>query len=81
MTIFEYRGYDQERINELARYTRMSVEEKQAYNNANARRKEMEEREREVNLAIDRLLEMGLPITSVQRGVVTIDFNQMSVLA
>ena len=81
MTIFEYRGYDQNRINELARYTRMSVEEKQTYNNANARRQETEDREREIALAIVRLTEMGLPVTSVERGVVTIDFNQMSVLA
>ena len=81
MTIFEYRGYDPEPINELARYTRMSVEEKQAYNNANARRQETENREREIALAIARLTEMGLPVTSVERGVVTIDFNQMSVLA
>jgi hypothetical protein len=77
MTIFEYRGYDQEHINELARYTRMSVEEKQAYNNANARQQEAENREREIALAIARLTQMGLPITSVECGVVTIDFNQL----
>jgi hypothetical protein len=77
MTIFEYKGYDQERINELARYTRMSVEEKQSYNNANERRQETEDRECETALAIAiaRFMEMGLPVTSVQRVVVTIDFN------
>ncbi len=76
MIIHEYRGYDQKRVNELARVLSLPPEERRAYYEGKERQKEMEEREREVNLAIDRLLEMGLPITSVKRGVVIIDFNQ-----
>jgi hypothetical protein len=39
------------------------------------------ERKEQINLAIDQLLEMGLPIVSVKQGVVTIAFNQMLVFA
>ena len=33
------------------------------------------EREEQIELAIARLSRMGLPITSVEQGIVTIDFN------
>jgi len=55
--------------------------EREKFDEARARRKEQAKRKEQINLAIDRLLEMGLPITSVACGVVTIDFNQMFVLA
>jgi FKBP-type peptidyl-prolyl cis-trans isomerase 2 len=55
--------------------------QREKFDEARAQRKEQAERQEQIELATDRLLEMGLPITSVERGVVTIDFNQMSVLA
>ena len=68
-------------INEVAAYLSMPGAEREKFDRARARRKEEAERQEKIDLAIDRLLEIGLPITSVERGVVTIDFNQMSVLA
>jgi hypothetical protein len=68
-------------INEVAAYLSMPGAQREKFDEARARRKEQAKRKEQINLAIDHLLEMGLPITSVERGVVTIDFNQRSALA
>ena len=68
-------------INEVAAYLSMPGVQREKFDEARARRKEQAERQQQISLAIARLTQMGLPITSVERGVVTIDFNQMSVLA
>ena len=41
--------------------------------NVRARRLEEMESEKQIDLAIARLSRMGLPITSVEQGIVTID--------
>jgi hypothetical protein len=55
--------------------------QREKFDEARARRKEQAERQEQIDLAIAQLTQTGLPITSVECGVVTIDFNQMSVLA
>jgi hypothetical protein len=63
---------------ELAAYLSLTGEERKNFDVVRARR--MEEREREERIAreIARLRRMGLPITSVARGIVTIDFNLLA---
>jgi uncharacterized protein with von Willebrand factor type A (vWA) domain len=50
-------------------------EERRKFDAARARRLEEMEREEQIDLAIARLSRMGLPIASVEQGIVTIDFN------
>ena len=45
------------------------------FDTARARRMEEMEREEQIDLAIARLSQMGLTITSVEQGIVTIDLN------
>ena len=60
---------------ELAAYLSLAGEERRKFDAATARRMEEMEREEQIELAIGRLSRMGLPITSVEQGIVTIDFN------
>jgi hypothetical protein len=62
-------------INEVAAYLSMPGAQREKFDEARARRKEQAEREEQINLGVARLTQMGLPITSVECGVVTIDFN------
>jgi hypothetical protein len=68
-------------INDLAAYLSMPGAEREKFDEVRALRKEQAERQEQIKLAIDQLLEMGFPVVCVKRGVITIDFNQMSVLA
>lgn len=60
---------------ELAAYLSLNGEERRKFDVARAR--QMEERQLEERIAreIARLRRMDLPITSVEKGVVTTDFN------
>jgi hypothetical protein len=60
---------------ELAAYLSLTGEERRKFDAARARRMEEMEREEQIDLVIARLSRMGLPITSVEQGIVTIDLN------
>ena len=60
---------------EFAAYLSLTGEERRKCDAARARRLEEMEREEQIDLAIARLSRMGLRITSVEQGIVTIDFN------
>jgi hypothetical protein len=62
-------------LNEVAAYLSMPGAQREKFDEARARRKEQAERQEQIDLAIAQLTQMGLPITSVECGVVTIDFN------
>jgi len=57
---------------ELAAYLNLTGEERRKFDPARARRMEEMEREEQIDLAIARLSRMGLPITSVEQGIVTV---------
>jgi hypothetical protein len=78
---FTINGLPRMTANELAAYLSMPSSEREKFDKARARRKEQAERREQINLAVARLTQMGLPIKSVECGVVTIDFTQMFVLA
>jgi len=60
---------------ELAVYLSLTGEERRKFDAVRARRMEEMEQEEQIDLAIARLSQMGLKITSVEQGIVTIDLN------
>ena len=60
---------------ELAVYLSLTGEERRKFDATRARPMEEMEQEEQIDLAIARLSQMGLKITSVEQGIVTIDFN------
>jgi hypothetical protein len=78
---FTINGLPRTTADELAAYLSISGAERERFDKARARRKEQAERQEQIDLAVARLTQMGLPIVSVEQGVVTIDFNQMLALA
>jgi hypothetical protein len=80
--IYEYRGYDQDWVNEIGQLTWMSPEEKRAYYVAREEKekaregvRKREEREERARFVAKQLTRMGYPVTSITRGIITIDFN------
>ena len=80
--IYEYRGYDQDWVNEIGQLTWMSPEEKRAYyaareekEKARERVGKSDEREERARFVAKQLTRMGYPVTSITRGIITIDFN------
>jgi hypothetical protein len=60
---------------ELAAYLSLTGEERRKFDATRAQRMRKMELEEQIDLAIARLSRMGLPITSVEQGIVTIDLN------
>jgi hypothetical protein len=80
--IYEYRGYDQDFVNEIGRLTTMSPQEKEAYYAAREEKekareqvRKREEAEQAARFVAKRLIRMGYPVTSITRGIITIDLN------
>jgi len=61
---------------EVAAYLSLTGEERKKFNAARKRRMEEMKREEWIERAIARLRRMDLPITSVKKGIVTLDFNR-----
>jgi hypothetical protein len=63
---------------ELAAYLSLTGEERKKFDAVRARQMEEREREERINREVVRLRRMGLPVMSVKKGVVTIDFNLLA---